>query len=400
MRCWGDSNPWVATEDVMNTDLKHEKVRMRVKSTQEAQSKPVQKQTVQKVQVDIAPQMNKVSRVSRQEHILELARKMDKAEWEKERELVRNSAIARSSMLLADAGLQVGLHQELQLVPSISSEKQHFLGENVGRTQWIDRSAVDVQMQELPVNPTFSLSMPDVDKIVRVDEDSGHKFPAAKGFDSFSTSHPSNQSLSADLIFSDPQPSELVRDTRDSPAYGDNMHHSNDSYDHTGLGKRTFETAFSADTIHESDADAQSLSYPLPTAELLRAKTSIEHENIEEDLSLRPFESEETPESTSGDPLNTSLAKLKETFIDVVRQLQADKADLVAELEASKMYSKRLEESEARCRQENFQLNAEKRQLEESLKQSLLKGAEADERLRFVHWIVEETRRNRQVPNA
>lgn len=400
MRCWGDSNPWVAPEHVMKNDLKHERVRMRIKSASEVRTRPVQKQPVQKVRAYVAPRPE----MNRQQHILEEAQKKDKEKWEKERALVHDSAVARSSTRFAGGALQVGPPQP-QSVPSTSSGKERLPDENQGRTQWIDRSGVDVQMQEqeLPANLTTSASMLDVDETLRIGEDWGQEFPAVEGFDSFSpTAYPLNERLSSDPVFPDPLRSQLICDSRDSPVYSDNMHHSNNPHNDTSSGKRSFETAFGVDTIHERDADAPCLSHSLPTAESLRARTRIQQENIEEDLSLHPFLSEEE-ESTSGDPIDASLStlrSLKETFIDVIRQLQVDKANLAAELEGFKMNSKRLAESEARYKQENSQLKAEKRKLEESLKQSLLKGAEADERVKLVHRIVEETRRNWQIPKS
>ncbi|KAK0236966.1 hypothetical protein EDD85DRAFT_952948 [Armillaria nabsnona] len=400
MRCWGDSNPWVAPEHVMKTDLKHERVRMRIKSATEVRTKPVQKQTVQKVRAYVAPR----PKMNRQQHILEEARKKDKEKWEKERALVHDSAVTRSSMLFAGGALQVG-SPEPQSVPSTSG-KERLPDENQGRTHWIDRSGVDVQMQEqeLSANLATSASMQDVDEPLRIGEDCGQEFPAIEGFDPFSpTTHSSNQRLSLDPVFPDPLRSRLICDFRDSPVHSDNMHHSNNPYNDTGPGKRSFETAFGADTIHEHDADAPCLSHSLPTAESLRARMGIQHENIEEDFSLHPFLSEEAEESTSGDPIDASLSalhNLKETFIDVVRQLQVDKANLEAELEGFRMNSKRLEESEARYKQENSKLKAEKRKLEESLKQSLLKGAEGDERVKLVYRILEETRRNWQIPKS
>lgn len=383
----------------MKTDLKHERVRMRIKSASEVRTKPVQKQTVQKVRGYVAPR----PKMNRQQYILEEARKKDKEKWERERALVHDSAVTRSSMLFAGGALQVG-PPEPQSVPSTSSGKERLPDENQGRTQWIDRSGVDVQMQEqeLSANLATSASMQDVDETLRIGEECGQEFPAVEGFDPFSpTAHPSNQRLSLELVFPDPLRSQLICDSRDNPVHSGNMHHSNNPYNDTGSGKRSFESAFGTDTIHEHDAGAPCLSHSLPTAESLRAHMGIQQENIEEDFSLDPFLSEEAEESISREPIDASLStlhSLKETFIGVIRQLQADKTNLETELEGFKIYSERLEESEARYKEENSQLKAEKRKLEESLKQSLLKGAEADERVKLVYRILEETRRNWQIP--
>ncbi|KAK0216093.1 hypothetical protein IW262DRAFT_1464625 [Armillaria fumosa] len=383
MRCWGDSNPWVAQEHVIKNDLKHESVRMRIKPVPEVRTKLVQKQTVQKVLAY---------------HGLEETLKKDKEKWEKERALVHDSAVARSSMLFASVVLQAGSPQP-QSVPSTSSGKEGLPDENQGQIQWIDRSSVDVQMQdqELSVNLT-SASILDGGETLRIDEDCDQGFPAVEGFDPFPpTAHPSNQRLSSDTVSPDPLCSQLICNPRDSPVHSDDTHHSNNPHNNIGSGKRSFETAFGVDTVHERGADAPCFSHSLPPAESPRADKGIQQENIGEDFSLHPSQSEEAEESTSGDPIDMSLStlhSLRETFIDVIRQLQVDKANLAAELEGFKMNSKRLEESEARYEQENSQLKAEKRKLEESLKQSLSKGAEADERVKLVYRILEETRRN------
>ncbi|KAK0189647.1 hypothetical protein F5146DRAFT_1051861 [Armillaria mellea] len=185
MRCWGDSNPWVAPEHVMKNDLKHERVRMRIKSASEVRTKP-------KVRAP-RPEMN------RQQHTLEEARKKDKERWEKERALVHDSTVARSSMLFAGGALQVGPSQP----PSVpSSGKERLLNENQGRTEWADRGGVDVQMQEQELSANLtSASMLDVNETLRIGDDCGREFPAVEGFDPFSpTVPPPNQRLSSDSI--------------------------------------------------------------------------------------------------------------------------------------------------------------------------------------------------------
>ncbi|KAK0476104.1 hypothetical protein IW261DRAFT_438409 [Armillaria novae-zelandiae] len=400
MQCWGDSNPWVVPEHVMKNDLQHERVRMRIKPELDMRWTPViehtvQEQNVQKVQA-YAPRRA----MKRPLHSLESARKKDTEEWEKERALIRDSAVARSSMLFAVSALQDGSPQP-QSVPSTSSGKERLPYENQGQIQGIDRSSVDAQMQdqELSANLT-SASILDGGETLHIGEDCDQGVPAVEGFDAFlPTAHPSNQRLSSDPVFPDQLGSQLICNLRDSPVHSDHTRHSNHSQN-INSGKRSFESAFGVD---ERGADAPCFSHSPPPAESLHADMGIQQEKIGEDFSMHPSQSEEVEESTSGDPIDMSLStlhSLKETFMDVVRQLQIDKANLAAELEGYKMNSKRLEESEAHYKQENSQLKAEKRKLGESLKNLLSKGAEADERLKLVYQILEETRRNRQIPKS
>ncbi|KAK0480520.1 hypothetical protein EDD18DRAFT_1205581 [Armillaria luteobubalina] len=396
MRCWGNSNPWVAAEYVMKNDLKRESVGMRIKSASELRTKLVQKQTVQKVQAHVAPR----SGMKRSQYSLGEALKKDKEKWEKERASVHDSAVARSTMSFAGVVVQAGSPQP-QSVPSTSSGKERLLDENPGQIQWIERSSVDVQMQdqELSDNLTGS-SILDGGGALRIDEDCD-QVPAVEGFDPFPpTAHPRNQRLSLDPVFPDPLCPQLICNSRDNPVHSGDTYHSNNPHNNIGSGKRSFETAFGVDTVHERGVDAQCFSHSLPPAESLRADKGIQQENIGEDFSLHLSQSDEAEESTSGDPIDMSLStlhSLKETFIDVIRQLQVDKANLAAELEGFKMNSKQLEESEARYKQENSQLKAENRKLEKSLEQSSLKGDEADERVKLVYRILEETRRNCQI---
>ncbi|KAG7447328.1 uncharacterized protein BT62DRAFT_76186 [Guyanagaster necrorhizus] len=380
MRCWGISNPGVAAENVMKTGLKDEKVRMRIKSVQEAQLKLFTNH--QGVQVEKISQVNKAPRAKRSEQALD----QDKAKWEEERALVRDSAVIRSSALFGGHVLEAGHSQELQSEPSTStSGKEKILDENRVWTQRIvDWSSADVQTQDIPTDLTSNVTLPGIDRAVCIDE----------GFNSFSpTSHPSSQDFRSDLVLTYPSPSELVCNAEDSSLCSDNIHPSNNPRENTHLGKRTSETAFGADTIHERDASLYSLPHPLLTAELLHVRTGIQHKNIGEDSSWHSVEFE----STGGDPLD-AFSSLKKTFTDIIRESKADNTDLITELEVVKMHCKKLEESEAHYKQEDSQLKADKLQLEENLKKSLLKAAEADERLKLVHRIIEKTRRDWQIP--